>query len=118
MAHEYMFVGLLMAGALLLALAALGLAWIVRPHKGHGAKTATYECGMEVIGGAWVQFRVGYYIYALLFVLFDVEAALLLPWAVAYRTLPLYTLLEVTLFLLILLAGAVWAWRTGALRWS
>ena len=60
MAHEYMFVGLLMAGALLLALAALGLAWFVRPHKGHGAKTATYECGMEVIGGAWVQFRVDY----------------------------------------------------------
>lgn len=118
MASEYVFVGLLMILALILPLAALGLAWLVRPHKANWLKAAPYECGIEVIDSAWVQFRAQYYIYALVFVVFDVEAALLLPWAAAYRLLPLYTLFEVVLFLSILLLGLAWAWRNGTLRWS
>ncbi len=118
MVSDYAFVGLLTVVALGLPLIALAMARMVRPQRANPHKSAPYECGIEPLGPAWVQFRVQYYIYALVFVVFDVEAALLLPWAVAYRALPLYTLFEVALFLAILAAGLAWAWRNDALRWS
>lgn len=117
MASDYVFVGLLAIAALELPLVALAMARMVRPQRADPRKSSPYECGIEPLGPAWVQFRVQYYIYALVFVVFDVEAALLLPWAVAYRALPLYTLFEVALFLLILVAGLAWAWRNDTLRW-
>ena len=118
MLSDYVFVGLLIGASALLPIVALGMARMARPRQPNHLKSAPYECGVETIGATWVQFRVQYYIYALVFVVFDVEAALLLPWAVVYRALSLYTLFEVALFLLILIAGLVWAWRNDALRWS
>jgi NADH:ubiquinone oxidoreductase subunit 3 (subunit A) len=102
-----------------LALPVIGLAfaWAVRPKKPNPAKNATYECGMETIGDTWVQFKAQYYLYALVFVVFDVEAAFLFPWAVAYRQLGLYALLEMVLFVAILVGGLLYAWRKGALEW-
>jgi len=76
-----------------------------------------YECGSEPVGPSWVQFRVGYYVYALLFVVFDIETVFLYPWAVAYGRLPLFILVEMVVFIAILAAGLAYAWKEGALRW-
>lgn len=118
MFSEFAFVGILLVVAILLPVAGLGLAWLIRPKKPNPVKQSTYECGIEAIGDAWVQFRAQYYIYALVFVVFDIEAVFLLPWAVAYNQLSLYALVEAIIFVLILMLALVYAWRKGALRWS
>ena len=87
------------------------------PRKPNPAKLATYECGMETIGDTWVQFKAHYYIYALVFVIFDVETVFLFPWAVAIGQLPLFAVLEGVLFILILAGGLIYAWRKGVLEW-
>jgi NADH:ubiquinone oxidoreductase subunit 3 (subunit A) len=115
---DYTFVGVLVLVAALLPIAGLGLAWLIRPKKPNPVKQSTYECGIETIGDTWVQFKAQYYIYALVFVVFDIEAVFLLPWAVAYDQLPLYALVEAIIFVLILVLALVYAWRKGALRWS
>jgi NADH-quinone oxidoreductase subunit A len=114
---EFVFVGILVVVASLLPIAGLGIASFIRPKKPNSIKQSTYECGIEAIGDAWIQFRAQYYIYALVFVIFDIEAVFLLPWAVAYDQLPLYALAEAILFILILVLALVYAWRKGALRW-
>lgn len=115
---EFTFVGILVLVAVLLPIAGLGIAWLIRPKKPNPVKKSTYECGIETIGDTWVQFKAQYYIYALVFVVFDIEAVFLLPWAVAYDQLPLYALVEALIFVLILVLALVYAWRKGALRWS
>jgi NADH:ubiquinone oxidoreductase subunit 3 (subunit A) len=115
---EFVFVGILVVIVALLPIAGLGIAWLIRPKKPNPIKQSTYECGIEAIGDAWVQFRAQYYIYALVFVVFDIEAVFLLPWAVAYGQLPLYALAEGIIFILILVLALAYAWRKGALRWS
>lgn len=90
---------------------------LLAPHKPNRIKNSTYECGVETVGDTWVQFRIQYYIYALIFVIFDIEAVFLFPWAVAYRQLELYMVLEGVLFILILAGGLLYAWRKGALEW-
>jgi len=76
-----------------------------------------YECGVEPVGPPWVQFRVGYYVYALLFVVFDIETVFLYPWAVAFNKLGLFVLVEMVIFIAILAAGLAYAWKEDALRW-
>jgi len=115
---DFTFVGVLVLVAALLPIAGLGLAWLIRPKKPNPVKQSTYECGIETIGDTWVQFKAQYYIYALVFVVFDIEAVFLLPWAVAYDQLPLYALVEAIIFVAILVLALVYAWRKGALRWS
>jgi NADH-quinone oxidoreductase subunit A len=115
---EFTFVGILVLIAALLPVVGLGLSWLIRPKKPNPIKQSTYECGIETIGDTWVQFKAQYYIYALVFVVFDIEAVFLLPWAVAYGQLPLYALTEAIIFVLILALALVYAWRKGALRWS
>jgi len=89
----------------------------VRAKKDEPGKFDNYECGEEPDGAAWVRFHPRYYIVALVFVLFDVEAAFLFPWAVAFRRLALFGFLEMLVFLVILIVGYVYAWRRGALSW-
>ena len=89
----------------------------IRPNHPNPVKSSTYECGVETVGDAWGQFNVRYYIIALLFVLFSVEAVFLYPWAVAFRQLGLFALIEAVLFVLILVVGYVYAWRRQALEW-
>jgi NADH-quinone oxidoreductase subunit A len=103
--------------AALFPLVALGLAYILRPKRPDPVKTSTYECGLETMGETWVQFKPQYYIYALVFVIFDVEAVFVYPWAVAYNRLGLYALFEMAIFLAILVLGLAYAWRKNALRW-
>ena len=118
MSSDFTFVGILLVVATLLPVVGLGFAWLLRPKKPNPIKSSTYECGIETIGDTWVQFKAQYYIYALVFVVFDIEAVFLLPWAVAYNQLPLYALAEAVVFIGILVLALVYAWRKGALRWS
>jgi NADH:ubiquinone oxidoreductase subunit 3 (subunit A) len=115
--ESYAFIGVLAVIALGFPLVGLGTAWLVRPKKPGAIKKATYECGLETIGDTWVQFKVQYYIYALIFVVFDIETVFLYPWAVAYKQLGLFALIEMAIFIGILVAGLVYAWRKGVLEW-
>jgi len=81
-------------------------------------KTTTYECGMEPVGSSWIQFKVQYYVFALLFVAFDIQVVFLYPWAVTINQLKLFGLLEMLAFFLILIVGFVYAWRKGVLVWK
>jgi NADH-quinone oxidoreductase subunit A len=115
---QYGLIAVLAIIAIGLPIIGLVMAWLIRPKKPNPAKNATYECGMETIGDTWVQFKAQYYLYALIFVVFDVEAVFIFPWAVAYNKLGLYALVEMILFVAILMGGLLYAWRKGALEWQ
>ncbi|MER3467087.1 MAG: NADH-quinone oxidoreductase subunit A [Thermoflexus sp.] len=117
MLQAYALVGLFLVVTVVLLGATLLLWWLLRPKKPNPLKLETYECGVQTVGDAWVQFRAQYYIFALIFVLFDVEAVFLFPWAVAYNRLGFYAVVEMALFLLLLLGGLLYAWRKGSLEW-
>lgn len=89
----------------------------IRPRNPNVIKSETYECGVQTEGTAWVQFHAGYYIFALVFVVFDVETIFLYPWAVAFRQLATYGFVEAILFIAVLLFGLAYAWRKQALEW-
>jgi NADH-quinone oxidoreductase subunit A len=117
----YLFIILLLAGAAAFALVPLGLAWLwarfFSPPKPGSDKGAIYECGLESKGDAWVQFRSEYYLYAIIFLIFDVETVFLLPFAVAFAGLPAGAFVAMMVFLLLLAEGLVWAWKKGVLTW-
>ena len=118
MLQDYAFVGIfILVGAALVAIPIL-LSRAIAPRKPNSIKSETYECGMETIGETWVQFKAQYYIYALVFAIFDIETVFLFPWAVAYKEFAtIFPLVEMILFILILAGGLVYAWRKGALEW-
>ncbi|MBF6600605.1 MAG: NADH-quinone oxidoreductase subunit A [Dehalococcoidia bacterium] len=89
----------------------------IRPRKPDPIKSSVYECGMVPVGDALVRYNVRYYLFALLFVVFDVEAVFLYPWAVAYRALGVYAFVEALIFIAILFVGYVYAWRKRAMEW-
>ncbi|MFZ5919344.1 MAG: NADH-quinone oxidoreductase subunit A [Chloroflexota bacterium] len=115
--NPFTVLGLFIVIAVVFPLIALGLAYILRPKKPNPIKLQTYECGLETYGDTWVQFRAQYYLFALVFVVFDIETVFLYPWAVAYHKLGLFALVEMFVFLAILVVGLVYAWRKGALEW-
>ena len=115
--QEWLFIGIFLVLAPLFPAAALLIPRLIAPRKPNPIKTQTYECGIETVGETWVQFKVQYYIFALIFLIFDVETVFLFPWAVAFDKLPLFAVFEGVLFVLILTAGLVYAWRKGALKW-
>ncbi len=117
MLTAWLYVGIFLVVAVLLPAVAIGLAGILAPKKPNPIKTSVYECGIEVVGPARIQIKAQYYIYAMVFLVFDVEMVLLFPWAVAFKQLPLFAVFEGILFLLILLGGLIYAWRKGALEW-
>ncbi len=120
--NPYVFVLALMAGAILFAVAPLALAWLwarkFSPAKPGPQKDAIYECGLESKGDAWVQFHSGYYLYAIVFLIFDVETIFLLPFAVAFNALPVGACVAMLIFLLLLVEGLAWAWAKGVLSWK
>ena len=89
-----------------------------RPNSPSPVKLETYECGMEALGGRWSQFNFRYYMYAILFVIFDVEVVFLYPWAAKFRQLELFALIEMAVFVLVLLVGLAYAWRKKDLEWG
>jgi NADH:ubiquinone oxidoreductase subunit 3 (subunit A) len=118
----YFFIVIFCGVALVFPLMPLALAWLWRwlfqPPKPGPAKNATYECGVEAIGEARVQFQSHYYLYCIIFLIFDVEAIFLVPFAVAFTSLPLGAFIAILVFLLLLLEGLVWAWSKGCLDWA
>ena len=108
---------MLFLGAIVFALAPLFVVWLIAPRKKSLAKGDTYECGVMTYGETWIRFRIQYYIYALMFVVFDIETVFLYPWAVSYAGLGTFALVEMIVFLVILLFGLVYAWAKGVLRW-
>ena len=117
MLSEFSFFGLLLIVSVLLPIIILVAAWVIRPKRPNSIKAQTYECGMETVGTSWVQFKVQYYIYALVFVVFDVEAVFLFPLAVAFNQMTLYMVLEMVLFVIILAGALLYVWRKGVLEW-
>lgn len=116
--NNYVIILIFIGLGILLPIIALTLGRILRPHNPIPAKAATYESGNETIGDSWIRFKVKYYIFAILFVIFDVEAIYLFPWAVAYDQLGLYAVIEAFLFIFLLFIGLIYAWRKGALEWK
>jgi NADH:ubiquinone oxidoreductase subunit 3 (subunit A) len=118
----YVLIVILIAGTLAFGLVPLGLAWVwarkFSPRKPGRDKNAIYECGLESKGDAWVQFKSEYYLYAIIFLIFDVETIFLLPFAVAFTGLSAGALVGMMLFLLLLVEGLLWAWHKGVLTWK
>jgi len=104
--------------ALLLVLAALGIAKLISPRSYNPQKGEAYECGIPTRGKSWMQFKVGYYLFAILFLIFDVETVFLFPWAVVVRDLGIDAVLSVLFFFLVLVGGLAYAWKKGALEWK
>src|SRR5205807_9114434 len=118
----YLLVVVFAVAAVLFALVPLGLARLwskyFSPLKPGPDKNATYECGLESKGDAWVQFKSEYYLYAIIFLIFDVETIFLLPFAVAFTSLSVGAFVAMMVFLLLLVEGLIWAWQKGVLTWK
>ena len=113
--YAIVVISMLIGFAFLAAL--LVVSRLLRPNRPDDQKLSTYECGMEPIGQSWGQFRVHYYIFALLFVLFDVETVFIFPWALKLGQMKLFAFVEMLVFLAILSIGLIYAWRKGVLEW-
>jgi NADH:ubiquinone oxidoreductase subunit 3 (subunit A) len=94
------------------------LVWkVIRPSRYSEEKLTTYECGENPTGSAWIQFNIRFYVFALIFIVFDVEAVFLLPWAVVFRELGMLAFLEGLVFIAILVVALAYVWRKGDLEW-
>jgi NADH:ubiquinone oxidoreductase subunit 3 (subunit A) len=91
--------------------------WLIRPSRFSEEKLTTYECGENPQGSAWIQFNIRFYVFALIFIVFDVEAVFLLPWAVVFRKLGMVAFTEGLVFIAILAVGLTYVWRKGDLEW-
>ncbi|RME07484.1 MAG: NADH-quinone oxidoreductase subunit A [Anaerolineae bacterium] len=118
MLTNWLYVGLFIIVALVLPAVTIIVPRFIAPKKPNRIKVDVYECGIETVGEAWVQFKVQYYIFALVFLVFDIETVFLYPWAVAFDKLPLFAVMEGVLFIALLLAGLVYLWRKGVLEWA
>ena len=118
MLNEWLYVGLFLVVGALVPAGAIAVSWAISPKKPNPIKVSTYECGMETVGENWVQFKAQYYIFGLVFLVFDVETVFLFPWAVSLGSLPMFAVMEGVLFVLILIAGLMYAWRKGMLEWA
>ena len=115
---QWIYIGLFIIVGLIIPVGAITVAWILSPKKANPIKMTTYECGIETVGDSWVQFKAQYYIFALVFLVFDVETVFLFPWAVKLGQLGLFAVVEGIIFILILIAGLVYTWRKGMLEWA
>ena len=115
---QWIYIGLFIIVGLIIPVGAITVAWILGPKKANPIKMTTYECGIETVGDSWVQFKAQYYIFALVFLIFDVETVFLFPWAVKLGQLGLFAVIEGIIFILILIAGLVYTWRKGMLEWA
>lgn len=125
LAKDFLVVGIFIIVGIGFVAVTLIASYFFRPHKPDGEKLCTYECGEVPIGPAWLQFRVGYYIYALIFLIFDVEAVFILPWAAGLLSfakessaLAVLGLVDMLIFAGVLFVGLVYAWKKGVLQWK
>ena len=115
--RSYLTVAILGGAALVLVGAMLGIGSIIRPRRPQPQKYIPYESGVDPVGTGWSQSQIRYYVFALLFVLFDVEAVFIFPWATQLERYAGFGLVEMGIFVFVLLLGLVYAWRKGVLRW-
>ena len=118
MQNPWLYVGLFLLVGTLIPIIPIAFSALVAPKKPNPIKQSTYECGIETVGESWVQFKAQYYIFALVFLVFDVEAVFLFPWAVKLGQLGLYAVIEGIIFVAILVVGLVYTWRKGMLEWA
>jgi NADH:ubiquinone oxidoreductase subunit 3 (subunit A) len=116
--QSWLYILLFMIVAVIIPIGAIVIGRILGPRKPNPIKQSTYECGMETVGDSWVQFKAQYYVFALIFLVFDVETVFLFPWAISLNALPMFAVVEGVIFILILVAGLVYTWRKGMLEWS
>lgn len=116
--RSYLTVLLFGGAGMVLVVGMLGVGALLRPKRPQPQKYINYESGVDPVGGHWSQTQVRYYVYALLFVMFDVEAVFIFPWAVKLETLGVFGLVEMMIFLGILALGLLYAWRKGVLKWA
>ena len=122
--NNYAYIAVFAIVGIAFAVITMWLSWVLRPsYKPTGAKAEPYECGEIPFGDAWKQFRVGYYIFALVFVIFDVEAIFIFPWAkellhLKAAGLGVFAFVEMMVFIGILFIGLLYAWRKGVLQWE
>lgn len=119
MLRDFGIIGIFILGGIIFTMGALITNWLIRPKKKYGTGAeSTYECGLDTKGPTWIQFRINYFLYALVFVVFDVETVFLYPWAVRFNALGLFAFAEMFIFIAILLVGLWYAWKKGALEWK
>ena len=116
--YQYLFLGIFLIIAIAFPFLSLLIARIVAPKKPNPIKNSTYECGIEAKGETWIQFKAQYYVFALMFVIFDIEVVFIYPWAVAYPQLGLFAFVEMFIFLAILGLGLIYAWKKNILTWK
>jgi len=117
MSNSALFLVVLLT-AIFMVLAALLIAKWLAPTSTNPLKGEPYECGIPTRGTSWAQFKVGYYLFAILYLVFDVETVLLFPWAVIMKNLGIQGLILVSFFFVILTLGLIYAWKKGALQWK
>ncbi|MBF0705256.1 NADH-quinone oxidoreductase subunit A [Alkalihalobacillus hwajinpoensis] len=115
--NSYLFVMMFLLLGLLLPAVALTAGRFLRPSKPTPEKQTTYESGIEPFHQSWIQYNVRYYLFGLLFVIFDVETVFLYPWAVAYQKLGFFAFIEMMIFIVMLLIGLLYAWKKKVLKW-
>jgi len=118
MLNYWLYIGIFLVVAVVVPLVAVLLPVLIAPKKPNARKEEVYECGIESQGNIRIQFKSQYYIYALIFLIFDIEVIFLFPWAVALGELPIFAVIEGVIFIAILFAGLIYAMRKGALAWS
>ena len=104
--------------AIALVAVALGIARAISPRSYNPQKGEAYECGIPTRGQSWMQFKVGYYLFAILFLMFDVETVFLFPWAAVVQDLGVHGLVSIFFFIVVLILGLAYAWKKGALEWK
>ena len=115
--RQYLTVAIFAGAAVLMVGAMLGVGRVLRPVRPQPQKYLNYECGVDPVGVGWSQSQIRYYVFALLFVMFDVEAVFIFPWAVRLEALQVFGLVEMIIFISILTLGLLYAWRKRVLRW-
>ncbi len=115
--RQYLTVAIFSVAAVAMVGAMLGVGRLVRPTRPQPQKYINYESGVDPVGFGWTQSQIRYYVFALLFVMFDVEAVFIFPWATRLEVMGLFGLVEMAVFIVILALGLVYAWRKGVLRW-
>lgn len=118
MLNYWLYIGIFLVVAVVVPLVAVLMPVLIAPKKPSARKEEVYECGIETKGNIRVQLKSQYYIYALIFLVFDIEIIFLFPWAVSLDKLPIFAVIEGVIFIAILFAGLIYAMRKGALTWS
>jgi len=113
----YLYAAILFAAGFIFVIVAMILSNILAPHHKTRQKLQTYESGETPIGSAWVQYPLGFYIFALLFVAFDVDIVFIISWAIIFKQLSLFGFFEILFFIVVLALGLAYAWRKGVIRW-